>query len=367
MKSLWNWFGSAMLQAGLVGFMSLGALATEGRTPLEDQGAFTSCDSAADLGEPSESCDPCRQNWLTDDGGKDGCSCTDKCRVWTVDWVVAPMFSSRTWYQFGDPRYGYSPLSKLDWDINTVWTGIRFGVESEKVGIHFQWLTPMQRKIAGEMLDYDWMTPTNPNQLDSLTSSETRWNDGQMLELQGEFQLAQCLFGLPIELWPLAGFKFQRFNMTGYDSTYLISPNPNVPVGSFLPGDAITFNQQYYVAYFGGQLRSTLNPCGKRPITLTFQGDGGPAWGYNVDHHLLQGERYTMEKTQGGAFHFALIGEVPVTRCVSVGVQADYTGIYTSGTHHLVDENQGLDLSWDDGVEANSEQMMISAFVRAHF
>lgn len=176
--------------------------------------------------------------------------------------------------------------------------------------IHFEWLTPMEDDIHGQMADYDLLTPANPSQLDSYTLSDLRWNDGQMLDLGGEFKWRECVFGLPIEVWPGGGFRFQRLNMTGYGLTSVVPPTGPDPT---LDGvDVIDFNQQYYQFYLGGELRSHVCFLG-HPVDVTFQGDWAGTWAFNVDHHLLRegGDRYTMEKTDGDSMHLALIAEPP--------------------------------------------------------
>lgn len=292
--------------------------------------------------------------------------------VWTIDYRVRPMFDSNTSYQFGtvpdDPDGPYAPLSKLDFALDSTWHGFQIGVEKLNWRIHFEWLTPIRQNIDGDLADYDWNIddPRNdPGRLDSLTLSPLRWHDGQMLDLGAEFKLADRLFNLPVEIWPAAGFRFQRFDMTASGLTYLV---PSIGVVPELNGvDVITFNQQYYVGYFGGQLRTTL-VAGRIPIDVRFQGDAGPTAGYNVDHHLLrEGHRFTMEKTSGVAWHIALIFEAPITRCFSLGIQADHTEIRTTGTHRLLNVPLEHDLTWENGVAVKSDQTSLTAFVRARF
>jgi hypothetical protein len=232
--------------------------------------------------------------------------------------------------------------------------------------VHVQWLTQARPKINGQMADYDWLNPDDTRELDSLTTSEVRWNEGQMLELEVTFRCIDLHPYLPMEIWPVSGFKYQRFNMTAYDTTVHISPD--YAPGTFFPGDIITFNQQYYVAYLGTQLRGVLNPSGFLPVNLTFQVDGGLACGFGVDHHLLrEGDLYSIQNTQGGAFHLALTGEVALTQHISLGAQFDHMEIRTVGTEFYVNKPLGDDESWNNGVKADSDQSMLSVFVRAHF
>jgi hypothetical protein len=258
--------------------------------------------------------------------GNSGCDCSvcsaaqSCCPVWFIDYRMRGMFNSNTRYEFGTaPQLGgpqYAPLSRLDFSLDSMWHGLQIGVEKPNWGAHLEWLMPMQRNVGGDMLDYYWLTPTNPTQVDSLTRSSQRWNDGQMLELEAEFKLTECFFTLPLEVWPLAGFRFQRFNVTAYNLDYLVPPLGPLP--QFNGVDMISFNQQYYIGYIGGQLRGTLQ-VGCLPIDVRFQGDWGPASGYNVDHHLDYENyalgpvhRYTMESTRGDATNLSLIAEAPL-------------------------------------------------------
>jgi hypothetical protein len=112
---------------------------------------------------------------------------------------------------------------------------------------------------------------------------------------------------------------------------------------------------------------------GKLPIDLRFQGDWGAAWGYNVDHHISGYEadgvhRYTMERTSGGAMHLAIIAEAQLRRHLSVGLQADYLEIRTTGTHRfLMSGTKTANETWNNGVSAVSDQKSLTAFVRAQF
>jgi hypothetical protein len=306
---------------------------------------------------------------------------------WTFEVQERSMFNSRTCYQFGTPpgqSPAYAPLSKLDFALDSMWTGFQIGKQSANWGLQFSWLTPTQKSISGNLSDYDWLTPSSPDHLDSLSNSELRWNDGQMLDLGGEFRLGDCiLLGTPVEVWPMAGFRFQRFNMTGHDGVQIVGDWPGAPYfipppGTLLPGDLITFNQQYYMGYFGGQLRTTLNVTHVPPVLVTFQGDWGATAGYNIDHHLFYEQfgihRYTMDSTDGGTLHLSLAAETPITAHFSIGLQLDHMEIRTTGSQRLVMSGntqalglQPVDATWNNGVSAVSDQTSLTAFIRGRF
>jgi hypothetical protein len=316
--------------------------------------------------------------------GNSGCGCSvcsaahSCCPVWFIDYRIRSMFNSHTSQQFGgeSPLTGpYAPMSKLDWSLDSMWHGLQIGVEKPNWGAHLEWLMPMQRNINGDMVDYDWniWDPRNdPTRLDSLTRSSERWNDGQMLELEAEFKLTECFFTLPLEVWPLAGFRFQRFNMTAQDIfhevllTRVVSPLGSLqPYNGYDGVDVVSFNQQYYIGYIGAQLRGTLE-VGCLPIDVRFQGDWGPTSGYNVDHHLVrEGDLHGMQSTQGDAWHLALIAEAPLSCRCSLGLQLDHMAIRTTGTLHQV--YYGQDIISDYGVSVKSDQSSLTMFLRAHF
>ncbi len=97
---------------------------------------------------------------------------------------------------------------------------------------HFQWLTPMVTSVNGGMYDFDWNIddnlPNDPTRLDSLSRSTEQWTEGQMLELEYEFRLLERPLGLPFDVWPLAGYRWQRFDITGSSTDQIIPPDSSV-------------------------------------------------------------------------------------------------------------------------------------------
>ncbi len=299
-------------------------------------------------------------------------------RAWTIDYRISSMFNSHTTYEFGtSPLDGpdqYTPLSKLNWSLDATWHGLRVGVEKPNWKTHFQWLTPMTNESYGRQEDFDWSGPDRAPA--SLSASPQRWVDAQMIELEGSIKLADRCGNLPIEIWPLVGFRFQRFDMMAHDGIQLINDHtmPDLPeVGYRWDQDTISFNQQYYIGYIGGQLCTTLRFKHIRPILVTFQGDWGATAAYNVDHHISGYEdegkhRYTMESTHGGALHLALAAETPLTQRFNVGIQFDHTEIRTTGTHHMyMYGTEYVNETWSNGVSVTSDQTSITAFLRGCF
>ena len=282
-----------------------------------------------------------------------------------------------TSYQFGSAPaenvHPYGPESKLNFSLDSTWTGLRLGVQRCNWDVHFEWLTPMVQHIDHGMNDYDWnvVDPRNdPARLDSLSHSSTRWNDGQQINIEADYKYSDCFLGMPIEVWPLAGFRFERLDMTAYAGDLLVSRNGAFgPLGPFdFQGDALTFNQQYYTGYIGAQLRKCIERQCRPPIDLVFQFDWGATAGYNIDHHLIRaGDRFTMDSTGGDTVHLGLCADFPVTCRFSWGLKADYLRIRTTGSHRLVNAPLGQDETWDNGVLVKSEQTDLTVYVQGNW
>jgi hypothetical protein len=285
---------------------------------------------------------------------------------WFIDYRVRSLQNSFTSYEFGMPEAPpnrWTPLSRLDFPLNSMWHGLEIGLEKPTWAAHVQWLTHMEQGLEGKMEDYDWQVPYAD--FTDLGITRQRWNDGQMLDFRVEIQLWESLFGLPIEFWPAGGLLWQRFNITCYDGIQYKRDGEWLPEPEYYPVDVITFNQQYYVCYLGGQFRTTIDLPWIPPIFLKFQGDIGNAQGYNVDHHLIrEGDRYTMESTHGDAWHLALTAEMPVINNLSVGFEADHIQIRTHGKHRWLNEPYGIDETSDYGVRNKSDQTWLTAFIR---
>ena len=285
----------------------------------------------------------------------------------TIDWRVLTMFDSHTSYQFGTPpQLGgaqYAPISELDWSLDSTWTGFRFGLEKADSADSLRvadadghrWKNGRLRLVLAPIGDPD-----------SLSRSPERWTDGQMLDLEYEFRLLQRPSRLPVEVWPMIGFRWQRFDLMAHDGDQLINDGtlgPDLPpVGYHWTEDECSFNQQYSIGYVGAQLRGRLETRILPPIALTAQGDWGYAQANNVDHHISGYEamgihRYTMDNTHGSALHFRLTAESLFCRDrVSIGIQADYMEITTTGSHHWVvsdDTTTLADETWSNGVSVD--------------
>ncbi len=286
-------------------------------------------------------------------------------RTWTIDYRFRTIFDSSTTYEFGTPPYyetQHTPLSRLNFPLDSYWHGIQLGLQKPTWDVHIEWLFP-QQGIHGTMEDYDWRYPNQD--FTDLGYMDERWTDGQMLDLGFDFQLSEHPFGLPLEIWPTLGFRWQRFNIMNYDLVQVKFEDEWLDPPYTESGNIISFNQQYYSFYLGGQFRSKLETKYLPPIALTIQMDWGSTNGYNVDHHLVrEGDRYTMESTRGSCWHAGFTAEALISEHFSAGIQADYLEIRTRGTHREYNAPLNVDYTWDNGVLASSNQTWLTAFLR---
>lgn len=291
-------------------------------------------------------------------------------QAWTIDYRCRSIVNSTTSYQFGTPEPpsagGWAPLSRLEFPIDSVWNGFQIGYRRPNWDIHFEWLTPIQHDIHGDLKDYDWTVPDAP--FTDLGMANERWVDGQMTDLGLDIRLWNRVFGMPVDLWSTVGFRWQRFSLMCYDALQYKSEDVWLPTPDFYPGDVLSFNQQYYLTYLGGQLRSMLDLGVLPPINISFQTDWANVQAYNVDHHLLrEGDRYTMDRTQGNSWHLGLTSEMPVTRRINIGFSADYLQIYTTGRHHHLNIPEDENWTWTNGVRVKSDQTWLTAFAGLRF
>lgn len=288
--------------------------------------------------------------------------------VFKLDYRLRWLTHSHTSYEFGTPEQppeGWTPLSRLVFSLDSLWHGVGVGWERPGWNLRFEWLTPMQRHVQGDLEDYDWLPPNPDGSFTDLGVMRQRWTDAQMLELAGQFRLLDRPLNLPLEVWPGAGFRWQRLGLMASDPFQLKEFNVWQEEPWSYYGDVISFKQEYFVGYVGGEIRATIEGWRLPPLQVTFRGDWGWTDGYNIDHHLIrEGDRYTKQSTHGDTWRVGLSCETLLRRCLSLGFEVDYLEFATKGRHHLINIPEGQDLTWDHGVRAWSDQTWLTAFVR---
>jgi hypothetical protein len=290
----------------------------------------------------------------------------DQWEGWSIDYRERQLHSAFTSYEFGMPDSEpvvWSPLSRLVFEMDSTWHGLQIQRRTPNADIRFEWLTPIGNGIIGNMNDYDWMIPGAD--FTDLGITRERWTDGQMLDFNLEYRLLDHIFVLPVEFWLSGGFRWQRFNISAYDAVQVKEGNVWPPDPWRYDGDVITFNQQYYTEYLGGEFRSTLAWIPSLPLELRLFGDYGGTQAYNVDHHLLrEGDRYTMESTFGDTLHYGLSAELYLMKNLSVGAEYEQLVIRTHGEHRWYNEPYGTDERWTNGVDVRSDQSWFTVYVR---
>jgi hypothetical protein len=287
---------------------------------------------------------------------------------WTLDYRCRAFCSSYTSYEFGtSPGMSptYSPISRLIFSLNSCWHGFELARETPTWGVQLEWLMAGQY-IQGDFEDYDWRRANHD--FTDLGFARERWTEGQMLDFTYKFLVLDHPLRAPFSVWPIVGFRWQRLDIMAYDAEQVKFQNQWLDPPFEMPGDVLTFNQQYFIGYGGGQLRGAFE-CGMLPpIVWSLQGDWGYTQAYNIDHHLLrEGDRYTMERTQGNCWHVALVVEALVTNRFAIGVQYDHLELSTTGTHHWLNDPLHVDETWDNGVKVISHQNWITGFMRFRF
>ena len=116
--------------------------------------------------------------------------------AWTIGYRSRTLVSSVTSYEFGMPAGvvpAWSPLSRLDFPLNSLWHGLGIGLQGPKREFHFEWLMP-QQGIDGELADYDWCPPNPDGSYTDLGYCKQRWTEGQMLDLSWKSKWSNTFF-----------------------------------------------------------------------------------------------------------------------------------------------------------------------------
>ena len=293
---------------------------------------------------------------------------------WTIDFRVRTLCSSITSYEFGTPPdmppppppapAQWAPLSRLIFSLDSTWFGLQLAHETPEWGFRFEWMMAGQY-INNDVADFDWASPNPDGSFTDFGLARERFTEGQMIDIEYKRRLLVAPLGLPFDVWPLIGFRWQRFDITAFDLRQVKSDNVWLDPPFTFEDDVGTLNQEYYIGYAGLQLRGRWDIPKLCPILWTLQGDWGHTEANDVDHHILrEGDMFIMNRTSGDCWHAGLTVEAVVTEHIGVGVQADQLYINTRGTHRWLNEPLGIDESWDNGVAVTSRQTWITAFLR---
>ncbi len=301
--------------------------------------------------------------------GEDSMSRQGKVNVpknWELDIGTKRFVASHTSYEFGEAGGDFTkPLSRLEFPVNTWWMNFNLRRTCPRWSIGGRAGLSVNRNSNNWMEDSDWATSGS---LNYLTNYSRSYNDVRQAFLFGgdiDVNISDWLRLPPsFEVRPLFTFQYQRFKVMAHDGVqWNYVPGTSEP----LNGDAISFRQDWYTYMIG--LRGAYSRDLNKHITIKLKGeaDWGPAFGYNEDHHLLRGNRFTYERTSGAALYFLTGLDMTVSKAVTLGVGVDYLWIRTSGTHRWWDPDDSADQSWSDGVKAWSDQLGLSAHLSYAF
>lgn len=299
-------------------------------------------------------CDPPPETFF---GGGNPAHC------WSVG--VRKFINSFTSYQFPNPfPPGQDPLSRLEFPIDQWFVGgaARYATASWTLTGLF-W-TNINAESDLKMQDSDWDDSDMPGQKTIFSESKCRLNRGV---------LAEARLALPGQrsagsiLRPVVGARYQQFRFTTHDGMQMaVGGSPQA-----LPGDGIGFKQTFYHAYVGGMLGTVVRtggPFSTLPtVMLDFQFDYALVKGANEDLHLLrEGDRVTMEKTTGHAWHCSIGAMLLVRQSLSARIEVDFIRTLTHGSHRMVNSLFNIDFSFD-GARVWSDQASIAALAEWRF
>jgi hypothetical protein len=267
--------------------------------------------------------------------------------------VVTKFVNSFASFQFPDPDTGIDPLSRLEFPIDQWFLGLKAVQSIGGVSVNLLVLRNISEKSSLKMQDSDWEDPTNPGQKTTFSESNSRLAEGWLVDFSADWQV----FGPRLK--PVFGGRWQTFHFFGGDGFQNSFP---VPAPTPLPGDAFDVRFTFKHLYAGGAANLDLFP-----VRLNLQADYGWAIAYNMDRHLLRGDRMTLEKAHGWCFHLAASIAISVSDLCSVWIQGDFTRIRTqNGSHEWFDDDGTLRQTWD-GAKIWSDQQSVSTGCEIRF
>ena len=297
---------------------------------------------------------------------------------WVFDFGVQSFIMSHTSYQFGNPNEPFQkPLSRLEFPLNTWWLESELRRTCPRWSIGVRAGLSVAHNTDGRMRDSDWENPEDTNMLTTYSESACQEEGSYIFRGDADVNISDWLRLPPsFEIRPLFAFEFQRLSLMAHDGTQwsVGSYDPEEAQGLddsaravALPGDAIHFRQDYYMYQIG--LRGVYDgfKIGKQiTIKTTGEADWGPVLGYNEDHHLLRGERFTYENTIGSSLYFSTGVDMVFAKTITAGIKMDYLCIRTRGVHKMSDV-PNVDETWPDGVKVWSDQTSLTAHVSYAF
>lgn len=291
------------------------------------------------------------------DGSTDKATKLDIPKNWEFNMETERYVGSYTSYEFG--TIDTKPLSRLEFPVNTWWLNFDVRRTCPRWSIGARTGFSLNRNSNNWMLDSDWHNEGSEHVLDTYSKSYCDVREGLLFRGDVDVNISDWLRLPPsMEIRPLFAFQFQRFNLMAHDGVqWNYEPNTSQK----LQGDSISFRQDWWLYLIG--LRGSYNFNINKNMTVKLKGeaDWGPALGYNEDHHILRGDRWTYENTLGNALYLLTGLDMTISKTITIGVGINYLWIRTSGAHRWWDPADNADYSWTDGVHVWSDQLGLTA------
>ncbi len=285
---------------------------------------------------------------------------TDVPAQWSVAAKLKRLINSHTSFEFGNPLPpGQVPLSRLEFPLDSWWGGIGVSRTSSLWSFNLEVLSNLCGEADGMMKDSDWENGNLPRIKTTYSESGCRIDPSYQALADVDLQVGEWL-NLPawISLAPLVGVRYHYFDLVAHDTTQwdLTGVTPTI----YLAGDTLTFEQTYWQYLLGLRCRFDLGPKKGLPLLeLKAQVDWAYVDAHNEDHHLLRGDRITLEDTTGDAWHGTLGLRAGLGPDWTLGMEAEYLRIRTKGSHCLLYNSRGIDYTWDNGVSVWSDQKSV--------
>ena len=242
-------------------------------------------------------------------------------------------WSGNNTYQIGNPVHwfdgtvdtGYFPFSELEFPLDIVMMTARANVE-----FHDTWLlmASVKKDIkdpGDQMIDKDWITDSDPSQLDIYSNSAVQDFDGVEVDLSVKYKF------LSRKNWSLnggAGYLYQNWK---YTASLVSQYSPSGLAGFDYTGDgspSIRYKLEYFIPYFqlGGKIQ--LGDKFSLASNISYS-----PWvnAENTDQHLL---RYKENKgdLDGYSWMVKLEGQYDINEHWFVTASYDYKKMSVDGT-----------------------------------
>ena len=131
------------------------------------------------------------------------------------------MIASQTSYEFGNPFPPYqAPLSRLEFPLDSWWAGATVRASFPRFSMGAEVLTNIASDLDGHMKDSDWTDDPQPDTKTIYGVTKCRLEQSYMVRTDIDLKVSDWL-GLPewFDLRPVAGFRYQQFNLMAHDGT----------------------------------------------------------------------------------------------------------------------------------------------------